>query len=124
VLYQHVHVDRKSRAREVILKEMQLSNQLNDIHFEGYDRLLSKMRDNLAQKDKQMGELSQECAKVKKDLLESTVQYNEAISRLKEQLARLKVESSALARGSRSLQRPREESETMVTDEKITGLQR
>ena len=48
----------------------------------------------MAKKNEEIVRLAEECAKLKKNLLQSSYEYNETIAGLKEQVALLKVVNS------------------------------
>ena len=57
--------------------------------------MISKLKETLRLKNGEIVELVEQNGKLKTDLLKSTVQYNEIISDLKEQLTALRVENGA-----------------------------
>lgn len=78
--------------------EMELSNSLSEIHNEGLDILISRLKDTLRLNNGEVVELVEQNGKLKTDLLKSTVEYKEIISDLKKQLTALRAENGAFKR--------------------------
>ena len=78
-LYQHLHIDRKGN-RELVLREMEMGSELTSIHHEGLEKLVNSLKQTMSKKNEEIGELVGQTAKLRTDLLRSTVQYNDTIS--------------------------------------------
>ena len=81
----------------MIFREIELNNQLNDIQSGAYQQNILQLREALAGKSQALADLAEETAKLKTNLLQSTVEYNEIIRELKEQVMELNAEKKAVA---------------------------
>ena len=123
-LYQLVHNERGNEVRQLVMREVELSNSLNDIHSEGLESLIARLKDTLRLKNGEIVELVEQNGKLKTDLLKSTVQYNEIISDLKEQLTALRAENGAFKSEKAALPARKMSSEERMVDEKLEKKQK
>lgn len=83
-MYNYIFAERKRGFREIVLKEIELSNDLNKMQHDSDGQLIDKLKETIKLGRERMAELAEEISRLNESLLDSTSHYQEVICGLKE----------------------------------------
>jgi hypothetical protein len=64
-LYHYVHIEEKKSQRNLVIKEMELNNQLNEIQYDGYSKMILNLKETINGKNQAILDMNSENTKLK-----------------------------------------------------------